>query len=1031
MLTRFICLIVVLSTTITAYTQVTADFEDRNEKFRLGKELYDNKVYGSAVKQFESFLENTGPLYRETSSLEIKEAKYYKAVSNLYIHPQKGKEDLLDFANEYSTDRLATYAYLHLGQYHYNVKNYQEAITSFTKVNMKQLDDLDKSNLRFRKGYCHFVMKEFVNAEFEFRLTKDERNIYYYPTNYYYGMCAYFKDDYNEASRSFERVANSTMYGPMIPSYLAQIYFAQGKYKKAITYIEQELDKSDIRKKGTLHQILGQSYYVLEDFEKALPHLETFERETEMLTMEEFYQLAITQYRLGHFEKAISNFLELALLENEIGHSANYYIADCYLKLGDKEKARLALKKVSDQDYIIAFQEEALMNYAKISAEMGYDSDAIDAFSNIDANSNYYSQSQTIMSKLFLESKDYEKSIDILKKLANKSKDLQDTYAQVLFSHASQLYADGSMSKSIPYFQEVIDLEEYPQYSKEGHYWIAQYLYGQKEYNLSIFEIDKYFKIAQDNPDLDFRAQYLSAYAYLSQQKYAEAAAEFEAAKIRSNAADITDPTFREQYGDVLLRSGDTEFKSRNFVKAFKSYTDYIDTNMPEVEYAKFQKGILQGLLAQPYDKINTLSQLQKSNPRGPYADDALFEMGNTYLELGNSVSAEGAFQTLLRDHSNSQQYSHRTYLKLGLIYYNKGDVPRAQEYYKAVFAKNPDGETTQEALNALQEIYVENLSDFEGYVDFVETLPGFSLNDYAKDSLSFRTADVLYKNGEYTSAIEGFDNYLNQFSNGFYYLESHYKRAESYAVKEDYKNALTDYEFIITEGRNRFYEKALSKAALIAYNHEENFNKALAYFTKIEEETQNEKTREEAQIGALRSAFREGNRDATLIYSEKVQNQPSVNKEILAYSLFTQGTMFLDIQDYTEAIRKFRRVRGMTQNVYAAQSKYNLAWIAYKQGEIDKAESYAQKAYKESANYQYWVGKSLLLLSDIYVDKNDYISARAAVEAILDRYKEDDDVRQEAQQKLDVILAIQESNNRVLDQDNSDTLIMEKSGQK
>ena len=59
----------------------------------------------------------------------------------------------------------------------------------------------------------------------------------------------------------------------------------------------------------------------------------------------EFYQLAFCQYKLGDCEKAKTNFLELSNLDSRMGQMANYYLADCYIKLNDRNSARSAFRK--------------------------------------------------------------------------------------------------------------------------------------------------------------------------------------------------------------------------------------------------------------------------------------------------------------------------------------------------------------------------------------------------------------------------------------------------------------------------------------------------------------------------------------------------------------------------------------------------------------------------------------------------------------------------------------------------------------
>jgi len=63
-------------------------------------------------------------------------------------------------------------------------------------------------------------------------------------------------------------------------------------------------------------------------------------------------------------------------------------------------------------------------------------------------------------------------------------------------------------------------------------------------------------------------------------------------------------------------------------------------------------------------------------------------------------------------------------------------------------------------------------------------------------------------------------------------------------------------------------------------------------------------------------------------------------------------------------------------------------------------------EANRESSGYPYWVAKSVILLSDILRDKRDLYNARAALEALLENYNEDQEIVTEAREKLTRIQA-------------------------
>ena len=56
---------------------------------------------------------------------------------------------------------------------------------------------------------------------------------------------------------------------------------------------------------------------------------------------------------------------------------------------------------------------------------------------------------------------------------------------------------------------------------------------------------------------------------------------------------------------------------------------------------------------------------------------------------------------------------------------------------------------------------------------------------------------------------------------------------------------------------------------------------------------------------------------------------------------------------------------------------------------------------------YQFWLGKSFLLLSDIYLDRKDDFQAVHTLQSILDYYENTDDgIKSEAKEKRDKLVA-------------------------
>lgn len=84
------------------------------------------------------------------------------------------------------------------------------------------------------------------------------------------------------------------------------------------------------------------------------------------------------------------------------------------------------------------------------------------------------------------------------------------------------------------------------------------------------------------------------------------------------------------------------------------------------------------------------------------------------------------------------------------------------------------------------------------------------------------------------------------------------------------------------------------------------------------------------------------------------------------------------------------------------AEAKYLVAEIFYRQKNLQKSEEQIMDFISKNTPYQYWLGKSFLLLADIYTDKGDTFSAKHTLKSMIENYNsETDGIKADAARKL------------------------------
>lgn len=183
-----------------------------------------------------------------------------------------------------------------LGSYYARIKDYESALSHFKDV----LAYYQKTNSNSGLGGTHIAIAEFFLSLDQLDTAKyhlDKALEYYEPTGYAHGLAkchhqygTYFLKlgMYEKSLESFEECLNITQgryRGMSLGSLngIAQVYFAQGKYKRAINAAERGLQESNYSASpgqlGTAYDILYKSHKALGNKTQALEFLEKYHEE--------------------------------------------------------------------------------------------------------------------------------------------------------------------------------------------------------------------------------------------------------------------------------------------------------------------------------------------------------------------------------------------------------------------------------------------------------------------------------------------------------------------------------------------------------------------------------------------------------------------------------------------------------------------------------------------------------------------------------------------------------------------------------
>ena len=500
--------------------------------------------------------------------------------------------------------------------------------------------------------------------------------------------------------------------------------------------------------------------------------------------------------------------------------------------------------------------------------------------------------------------------------------------------------------------------------------------------------------IAQSNNQV--AALYLKAYAAFNLKDFATAESLY-----RRYAQQVT--PCESTYADAHNRIGDCLFQARRFQEAIDTYQQVVKCQKIGVDYALLQQGFALGLLHRYSEKTEVLRSLTKEYPQSDYVDDALYEIARAELQQNRPQEAIAVYQALLQDHPTSN-YAAKTSLELGMAYRTLKQYDNATETFKKTIEQYPGSEEAYSALDGMEQIYVET-NHVEEYIAYTKTIARMNMQlASSEDSLMYVTAELQYLMGNYPQAAAGLSTYLARFCpNGRYCTIATYYAANSYYQLKQYDNAIEQYSLLADMNGNPYMEEACMRVAELSYDKAE-YRTAYYYFQQMSQVASSSAKRITAQVGMLRCSQNMADTTSVIAVASKLLEEQQIDSVTRNEALYCRAKAYWQGEQYGLALVDLTPIAKEVRTQQGAEAKYLLAACYYHLGAIDMAEQEIMSFTQMRTSHQYWLAKSLILLSDINVDRQELFQAKQYLLALQNNYHAQDDIQTAIESKLQAI---------------------------
>lgn len=983
--------------------QQTAAFTNDLLEYNKAIELYNSDQFLAAQSLFSK-------IEMQSNDVGVKgDCAYYVANCAVRLNQQNADKLMESFVENYPTSIKRNDAFINVANYYFENGKYSYARKWYDKVDEGSLGRSERERYNFNNGYAYFKNKRFNEAKKYLSKVNDSEK-YGSQAKYYLGHIAYAGDDYEGASDIFNQVEDER-YAENLSYFQADMNFKLGDFQKAIDLGLEQYDAAEPREKSELAKIIGESHFNLGNYAEAIPYLKEYKGKRGRWNNTDYYQLGYAYYKLGESQNAVNEFNKIVDGNNSVAQNAYYHLAESYLKLDQKQQALNAFKNASEMDFNAEIQEDAWLNYAKLSYEIGnsYQSvpNVILSFIETYPDNGNNEELKDLLIDSYITSKNYKDAIELLEN--NKSFQNKKAYQMVAFYRGVELYSEGDYVQAVVLFDKSLKEPFDPIFTARATYWKAESDYQDSNFESSLVGYKQFLQLpnAAQTPEYE-NCRYNLAYNYFKLKDYPQAISNYE-----QFLESSTNNTARKN--DAYLRLGDSHFVNSKYWPAMENYNKAIDGNSPDKDYAAFQKAISYGFVDRADNKLEALKTFGSDYPKSIYRDDALYELGNTYLAKNQTSEAIDAYDQLARTQPKSS-YVPKGLLKKALILDNEGRSNDALGIFKRVANDYPATAEALQAVSSAKIIYIDQ-GQVSEYANWVNTLDFVEVENAELDDASYQAAERPYLENKPKQAITRFETYVSEFPNGLHALKAHFYLAQLYFGEEQSVKAIPHYKFVVDKERSEFTEQALARISEL-YLAQKEYQNALQYLKRLEAEADFPQNVIFAQTNSMKASYELNQYEEAVLYAEKVLENSKVDNKIKSDAQIIIARSAINTGDEPKAQMAYAEVAKIATGKLAAEALYYDAYFKNKEGSFEGSNAAIQKLAKDYSGYKYFGAKGLVLMAKNFYQLDDAYQATYILESVIQNFVDYADVVEEAKAELAVIKATESKTNSSVETD-------------